>query len=365
VTASAGDGAQSFRVRSRARGYEVVFDDAGAWVERVAREAQAFTVVDENVLRLYGEGPLRPMTAAGVVPLPVSEERKTFDSVAGLADLATRFAAKRNVLLVSVGGGITQDLTGFLASTLYRGVRWIYVPTTLLAMADSCIGGKTSLNLEGHKNLLGTIYPPERVIVQTSFVETLSEDDYLSGLGEVVKLHLLGGARATARLREELPALLGRKAGAVRGAVAGSLAIKRDYIEDDEFDRGRRNLLNFGHCFGHALETTTGFAIPHGQAVTIGMLLADAVAVERGLLDAAEADERRRALYLPVLGLRPSLDAGQTAALVTAMKYDKKRVGEGLALVMAGPGGDAVRVDDLGEDEALRALGRLPGLLQR
>jgi 3-dehydroquinate synthase len=150
----------------------------------------------------------------------------------------------------------------------------------------------------------------------------------------------------------------------VSRAVGESLAIKRRYIEDDEFDRGRRNLLNFGHCFGHALETTTGFVVPHGQAVTVGMLLADSVAVDRGLLGAAEADDRRRSLYLPVLGTRPDLDADEIVALVAAMKFDKKRTGEGLALVMVGDGGDAVRVEDLAEGEALRALGRLPRLLQ-
>jgi len=345
------------------RDYEVVFDDTGAWAERAASEAQAFVVVDENVLRLHGDGVLQPFAPAAVVSLPISEERKTYGTVAELADLATRRAAKRNVVIVSIGGGITQDVTGFLASTLYRGVRWIYAPTTVLAMADSCIGGKTSLNLGAHKNLLGTVYPPEAVIVHAPFVDTLGADDYLSGLGEVVKLHLLGGRETLGRLRDDLPALLRRQAPAVRRAVGESLAVKRGYIEDDEFDRGRRNLLNFGHCFGHALETTTGFAVPHGQAVTVGMLLADSVAVERGLLDPAEADDRRRALYLPVLGLRPSLEGEEAEDLVAAMKFDKKRTGEGLALVMVGDGGDAVRVDDLTEDEALCALERLPVLL--
>jgi 3-dehydroquinate synthase len=351
-------------VRSRVRDYEVVFDDTGSWAEKVAAEAQAFVVVDENVLRLHGEGVLRPFSSAGVVALPVSEERKTYDTVARLADLATRLAAKRNIVIVSVGGGIAQDVTGFLASTLYRGVRWVYAPTTLLAMADSCIGGKTSLNLGAHKNLLGTMYPPELVVVHAAFVNTLAEEDYLSGLGEVVKLHLLGGATALERLRRDLPALLRRDAQAVRSAVEASLMIKRGYIEDDEFDRGRRNLLNLGHCFGHALETTTGFAVPHGQAVTVGMLLADAMAVERGLLDQTEADERRRTLLLPVLGVRLRLDAEEAAALVRAMKFDKKRTGEGLALVMVGSGGNAVRIDDLTEDEALRAIAGLPDLLR-
>jgi 3-dehydroquinate synthase len=253
-------------------------------------------------------------------------------------------------------------VTGFLASTLYRGVRWLYAPTTLLAMGDSCIGGKTSLNLAAHKNLLGTVYPPERVLVHVPFVATLEERDYLSGLGEIVKLHLLGGEDALGRLRGDMTALA-RDPLAVGPIIHSALRIKRDYIEDDEFDRGRRNLLNFGHCFGHALETITDFAVPHGQAVVLGMLLADRIAVTRGLLAVEEAADRAGSLYLPVVSAHPALDEAAAEALVAAMKYDKKRTGRGLALVMIGDGLRAVRVDDLEEREALEAVWSLPDLL--
>jgi 3-dehydroquinate synthase len=351
-------------IRSRVRDYDVVFDDGGTWVEDIAGEPNAFVIVDENVLRLHGAGVLAPLAGKEIVALPVAEQRKTFATVAELADAAIRRSAKRNVLVVSVGGGITQDVTGFLASTLYRGIRWIYAPTTVLAMADSCIGGKTSLNLESHKNLLGTVYPPEQVVIHAPFVDTLQWDDYLSGLGEIVKLHVLGGPENLEVLRSGLKGLLDRDADAVRSATRASLVIKRDYIEDDEFDRGRRNLLNFGHCFGHALETTSGFTVPHGQAVTLGMILADRVAVARGLLSEAGADDRRRAFYLPVLSRRPAVDADVARDIVAMMKFDKKRTGEGLALVMVGDGGRALRVDDLGEREALSVLAELPALLE-
>lgn len=351
------------KIRSRVRDYAVEYDDTSAWVEELAGLENALLIVDENVMRLHGDGVLARLAGAEIVSLPVAEDRKTFATVGELADVAIRRAAKRNVVVVSIGGGIVQDVTGFLASTLYRGVGWVYAPTTLLAMGDSCIGGKTSLNLGPHKNLLGTVYPPQRIVVHAPFVVTLAERDYRSGLGEVVKLHLLGGEDALRNLRADLPGLLARDAGAVRRAIHGALMIKRGYIEDDEFDRGRRNLLNFGHCFGHALETTTDFAVPHGQAVVIGMMLADDVAVTRGMLGSAEALDRRRSLYLPVLSERPVLDDSAAAALVAAMKFDKKRTGDGLALVMVGDGLRAVRVDDLGDGEALAALAGLPDLL--
>jgi 3-dehydroquinate synthase len=350
---------QPLAVRSRVRDYVVEFDHSTAWVDELAALENSFVIVDENVLRLHGGGALAALDEEIIVSLPISEEHKTLEAVSVLAVAATKRAAKRNCVVVSIGGGITQDVTGYLASTLYRGVRWIYAPTTLLAMADSCIGGKTSLNLGSHKNLLGTMYPPERVIVHAPFVTTLADRDFASGLGEIVKLHLLGGAQTLARLRAELPALLARDLAAVRRATRAALEIKREFIEEDEFDRGRRNLLNYGHCFGHALETTMGFAVPHGQAVVVGMLLADRVAESRGLLGAAATRERRDALYLPVMRALPRLDGAAATRLVEAMKFDKKRTGAGLALVMVGDGLSATRVDDLSAREALDALALL------
>jgi 3-dehydroquinate synthase len=350
------------QIRSRLGDYAVEFAEGGSWAQALAALEHAFVVVDENVWRLHEGGVLAPLRGAAPVVLPISEEHKVYRTVADLCDRVTARAAKRNCVVVSIGGGITQDVTGYLASTLYRGVRWVYAPTTLLAMADSCIGGKTSLNHGAHKNLIGTMYPPQRVLIHAPFIATLSERDYFSGLGEVVKLHLLGRKVAVDELREALPALLAREPEAVHAATRASLLIKRAYIEEDEFDRGRRNLLNYGHCFGHALETATGFAVPHGQAVVIGMLLAGAVARRRGLLAAAEERRRRVELLLPVLLDRPLLDEAAVTQVIEAMKYDKKRTGEGLALVMVGEGLQAVRVADLGEDEARDALAELPSL---
>lgn len=355
---AAGDAA-AFTVRSRLRDYEVEFGDGDGWARQLADLDHGFVVVDENVLRLHGDGVLAPLRAASVVALPVSEEGKVFQTVAELYDKAVKRAAKRNCVVISIGGGITQDVTGFMASTLYRGVGWVYVPTTLLAMADSCIGSKTSLNLGSHKNLLGTIYPPDRVIVHTPFVTTLPDADFASGVGEVVKLHLLGGDVAATEVREALPALMVREPAVVRRATRASLEIKRGFIEEDEFDRGRRNLLNYGHCFGHALETATDFSLPHGLAVVVGMRLADLVARRRSLLTEDEATARCRTLYLPVVRMWPPLDLAARSAVVDAMGYDKKRTGAGLAVVVLGDGLRPAQLRDVSIEEAHLALADL------
>jgi 3-dehydroquinate synthase len=356
---------ETISVRSRFRDYTVELRDDDAWCGELAARPHAFIVVDENAWKLHRDGCLAAFAANDVHVLPASEEGKTLATVEKLYDAMTVRVAKRNSVVVSVGGGVVQDVTGFLASTIYRGVDWAFVPSTLLAQADSCIGAKTSLNHRRFKNLLGTMYPPERVIVHTPFVLTQNEEHYFSGLGEVVKLHLIAGADAAQRMAGQIDALAARDVATLNEAVRASLLIKREYIESDEFDRGRRVILNFGHCFGHAIESATDFAVPHGQAVVLGMLLAGLVSRERGLLTEAALDETARALLLPVLICRPTLDDGAMRAVVEAMKQDKKRTGTGLALVL--PDGDwsPRRVDDLSEEEATRALMHLPEMLVR
>ena len=351
------DERSTFTVHSRAKDYTVEFDDGDTWARELADVDRAIVIVDENVLRLHRDGILGSFDVESALVLPVSEERKVFDSVASLCERAIQRSAKRNSVLISIGGGITQDVTGFMASVLYRGMRWTYVPTTLLAMADSCIGGKTSLNLGTHKNLLGTIYPPDRVVVHTPFVTTLPDADFASGVGEIVKLHLLGGHSTAHAAQEGLPALMAREPSHVQSATRVSLEIKKPYIEDDEYDRGRRNMLNYGHCFGHALESATDFAIPHGLAVVVGMRLADLVGVRRGLLADDEATSRLRSLYAHVLPTWPALDADTQLLVVDGMAYDKKRTGAGLAVVVLDDDLRASQLSDVTVNEARAALG--------
>ena len=354
-------GGPAIAIRSRLKDYAVEFDDG----ERLGAEARWS---GSRVCHCGRERPAPPwrwgsggLAGASVVVLPVSEERKVFDTVAELCEKAIQRAAKRNSVVISIGGGITQDVTGFMASVLYRGVNWVYVPTTLLAMADSCIGGKTSLNLGSRKNLLGTIYPPDRIVIHTPFVRTLPDADFASGVGEVVKLHLLGGNATAQEIRDALPALMARETASVERATRASLEIKRSFIEDDEFDRGRRNLLNYGHCFGHAIEAATDFAVPHGLAVVVGMRLADLVAIRRGLLAEDEATARTRTLYSPVLPSWPKLDETTRNAVVDGMAYDKKRTGAGLAVVVLGSQLHPTQLADVTVEEAHIALAELSG----
>jgi 3-dehydroquinate synthase len=343
---------ERFTVASRLRDYTATFEpDAGFLGELVARKNRLF-VVDENVWAAHRDGVLSELPFDDVMLLPIAEETKTLSSVERVWDTLMLRSAKRNMTIVSIGGGICQDITGFVASTLYRGIGWVFLPTTLLAQADSCIGSKTSLNYKRYKNLLGTFFPPNAVHLYAPFLTTQKEIDFCSGLGEVVKLHILGGAESADRLDRAMGLVRSRDVGALHTAVRDSLLIKKGYIEGDEFDTGRRNLLNYGHCFGHAIETATDYAVPHGQAVVLGMIMAQAVARSRGL----ETEPAQIALLDRLFA--GSLLAGNIPrtidldVVIEAMKHDKKRTGDGLVVVMAADGLEFTKRDDVSPEEA-------------
>ena len=350
-------------IRSRMGDYDVDFRDDADWPVELSELENAFFVVDELVWRLHGQGCLAPLAARPLHLVSATEETKTLEGVAALCDGMIAQAAKRGAVIVSVGGGVVQDAAGFLASVIYRGVGWVYVPSTLLAQADSCIGAKTSLNFRHFKNLLGTMYPPKRVIVHSPLVATLNDDHFFSGLGEIVKMHMVAGPEAMARFEPRMAAICRREHEATRDAVRASLVIKQEFIEEDEFDRGRRRLLNFGHCFGHAIESATDFDVPHGQAVVLGIVLAGLVACGRGRLTRPRLDDMVARFLLPTLTSAALTRELGRDAIVEAMHHDKKRSGAGLAVVLPSEDWSLVLVTDVTEAEAARALDELSGAL--
>ena len=346
-------------IHSNVRDYTVTFQPDGGFIRAFSRFPQRLFVIDENVWRRHRHGFLGEIPETERLLFTAHEERKNLDSVMELYDHLMERSAKKNMTLISIGGGIVQDVTGFVASTLYRGLNWIFVPTTLLAQADSCIGSKTSLNYKRFKNIVGTFYPPAEVHIHTPFLGSLESDDFLSGLGEVVKLQIMGGEKTTRELIDRLPAVLKREPEPLMQVIRSSLAVKLSYMEGDEFDTGRRNLLNYGHCFGHALETVSGFAIPHGQAVVLGMILANSVSVRRGMLNSATAEWLLRELLLKSLSVPLREEYFQGRELLQAMRQDKKRVGAGLVMVLLRDDFSLEKMDDFGEEELSAGIDEL------
>lgn len=354
-----------FSVHSNIRDYEVFIEELPDFIDTLAAYPQAYFAIDENVWNIYADGLLKNLPREQAMVFPIHEDRKNLISVQEIYNQLIEHSAKRNLTLISIGSGILQDITGFVASTIYRGINWIYVPTTLLSQADSCIGSKTSLNYGKYKNLIGTFFPPSRIHIYTPFLQSQLEADFFSGYGEVIKLHLMGGSGFYRQLIELSPAIKERQRDALLQAIRQSLQVKLSFMEDDEFDTGRRNLLNYGHDFGHALESTSNFVIPHGQAVIIGMLAANIIARQRELLDKEVEREIAKMLLLPSLMIFPDSDDMNADAMIGAMKRDKKRIGNEMALIMMVDGFNFIRINDLVEHEVTNTLCELKHILAR
>jgi len=347
-------------IGSRFSNYTVAFDDANA-LSTLLTDRKGVFIIDSRVHSLYRTTLLSGLPEEKVLAIEAREQSKSWDAVGDIFKKILALNIRKDSKIVAVGGGIIQDISGFVASTLFRGIQWHLVPTTLLSQADSCIGSKTSINLASAKNIIGTFYPPLSVVLQTAFLETLTYPDYLSGLGEIFKLAIIDGTEGYAHFESVLERLLARDNSETREVISWTLGIKKRYIEVDEFDHGIRNYLNFGHCFGHAVEIATAFEVPHGQAVTLGIVLADIVATKRGLLDNATADKHirdaKQLLSFDIAKLRLN-----PVQMIDAMGKDKKRTGSGLALIISTTAGGMEKIDDLAAEEVRVALDNLKSI---
>lgn len=332
-------------IKSNIKNYDVFFEQESSFLNTLAQKENSVFVVDENVYNLHKVGCLSTLPTERLIILSISEAMKNINSVCELYEKIMCFAPRKNLNLISIGGGITQDVTGFVASSLYRGVNWIFVPTTLLAQVDSCIGAKTSLNFNHYKNLIGTFYPPSEIHIYPGFLKTLTQQDFYSGVGEMAKLHLMNGKSDTKVFIDSLTQIDKRDTNTLLERTQNCLKIKKSYIENDEFDTGKRNMLNYGHCFGHAIESSTDFGISHGQAVVVGMMLANKEALRRGILSAENEKFIREKVLEPVLKVEvPKINITKT---VDAMGQDKKNLGNGLALVMLKDDYEMVKITDM------------------
>ncbi len=341
-------------IKSNIKNYDVFFESDALFLNTLSQKENSVFVVDENVYNAHKTGCLSTLPAEKLIILPIGEEMKNINSVCELYEKIMQFAPRKNLNLISIGGGITQDVTGFVASSLYRGVNWIFIPTTLLAQVDSCIGAKTSLNFNHYKNLIGTFYPPSEIHIYPEFLKTLTKADFYSGVGEMAKLHLMNGELDTKVFINSLESIDKLDPQVLLERTQNCLKIKKSYIEDDEFDTGKRNMLNYGHCFGHAIESSTNFAISHGQAVVVGMILANKEALRLGILSPENEKFIRTNVLEPILKVEiPQINIAKT---VEAMGQDKKNLGKGLALVMLKNGYEMVKITNMKEQEAIALL---------
>ncbi len=318
----------------------------------------ALLVTNPVVGALYAAPVLEALAGrdARVLEVPDGEAYKTLEQAGRVFSALAAMRASRDATVVALGGGVIGDLAGFAAACWMRGVAFVQVPTTLLAMVDSAVGGKTAVDLPEGKNLVGAFHQPRAVIADTDTLATLPARELRAGLTEVVKYGAIGDAAFLDWLDGNVAPLLAREPAALARAIETSCRHKAGIVGRDEFETGERALLNFGHTFAHALETASGYAdLRHGEAVAIGMVLAARLSARLGMAPMSDAD--RLAALLRRLGLPVALPAGaESQRLLSLMRLDKKAQSGRLRLILWRGVGRAEVVGDVPGSEILAVL---------
>ena len=315
--------------------YEVLIDSgllgrAGEKIREVCPRAEkAFLVADDRVAGLYLERVRASLAAAGFrtdsFVFPHGEKQKSVETWHQLLEKMCEAKWTRSDVLVALGGGVTGDLGGFAAASYQRGIDYIQIPTTLLAMVDSSVGGKTAVNLAAGKNQVGAFYQPKRVLCDPETLRTLPGEEYLCGCAEIIKYAMIGSEPFFRALKKK------PVSDQVEDVISTCVEMKRDYVAQDEFDTGLRMMLNFGHTFGHACEACSGFSIRHGQGVAIGMAIMARAAARKGILALEDRDALIgliRQYGLPAEAFWPERD------MLDACLADKKMNGSSISIVI-------------------------------
>jgi 3-dehydroquinate synthase len=320
-----------FKVKSSVHDYEVKFvENVSRALENEIRDGDV-VIIDNKIKDLYPDLLNDLNNYINVIGLDAYEDQKSYDGLIPIIQELINSGFRKSHRLIGIGGGIIQDITAFTASIMYRGVNWVFFPTTLLAQGDSCIGSKTSINFGEYKNQVGGFYPPDKIFINLDFLDTLTQEDLQSGLGEMSHYFVVAGEKDFQEYKQDYENVLTNKK-ILEKMISNSLKIKKRYIEIDEFDQRERQVFNYGHSFGHAIESLTNYAVPHGIAVSFGMDMANFISVKRKLL--------KNSIRLEIRDLLQSIWSGYDISdlkhdkFALALSKDKKNVGNELRLIL-------------------------------
>ena len=321
----------NFKVRSKVHDYEVLF--INNLKQTLSKEIKKgdFIILDKNIKNLYHQYLENILKNNRCIVIDATEEQKSYSEIIPIIRALITGGFKKSHRLIAIGGGITQDVTAFISSIIYRGVRWLFFPTTLLSQGDSCIGSKTSINFEEFKNQVGGFYPPYKIFIYSSFIHTLSNTEMKSGMGEMLHYFIISGKNDFDFFRKDYKQAFKNQL-MLSKIIRRSLQIKKSFIEKDEFDQNIRQVFNYGHSFGHAIESLTNYNIPHGIAVSFGMDIANFISVKMDILPIQVRTEIREITNYLCQGYEISdLDVLE---FINVLRKDKKNVGSQLGLVL-------------------------------
>ncbi len=319
-----------FEVKSIIHNYKVHFVDDSVKTLKNQIDEGDIVIIDEKINRLYPTL-TKVIDNDSIITIKAEEKNKSYKGLIPLIKKLVEKGFRKNNKLIGIGGGITQDITAFISSIMFRGVNWIFFPTTLLAQGDSCIGSKTSINFDNYKNQIGGFYPPNKIFLDLNFLNTLSYADQQSGLGEMSHYFVIAGKKDFLEYKMKYKDALKSKE-IMTELLLKSLMIKKKFIEIDEFDQHKRQIFNYGHSFGHAIESLTNYKIPHGIAVSFGMDIANYISVKKDFLKPEIRLEIRELLKEIWAGF--NIEKIDINKFCNALAKDKKNVGSELRLIL-------------------------------
>jgi len=342
------------KVRLGSNSYEIrigsgILSQLGFWLKENRFTDKLVIITDPVVKRLYGDALKQNLTRDGfsvIIPLVAEgEEQKSLATAGRLYSELSAFHAERTTPILAMGGGVIGDLAGFVAATYLRGVPLVQIPTTLLAQVDSSIGGKVAIDQGRLKNIIGAFYQPRLVVTDTATLLTLPAEELSDGLAEVIKYAVIWDKGFFTYLEENLDKIRSLDTGALEEVVFKSAKIKAEIVEKDEPDLGLRNILNYGHTVGHAIEAASGFKVGHGQAVAIGMLVAGRISSKLGILNKDEQVRLKRIIQRA--GLPTEIPDLNVDRIIQAMKHDKKILQGRIRFVLPKSIGDVFVSDEV------------------
>jgi 3-dehydroquinate synthase len=354
------------KVELDARSYDIVvkaglMNDGSTYLRPEIEDRKCLIITDTNVNGLYAEKIAEALKKSGAKDVsisffPAGEMNKTIDTVKNLYSECISNSLDRSSLIVALGGGVPGDIAGFVAATYMRGIDFIQIPTTLLAMVDSSVGGKTGVDLPQGKNLVGAFWQPLLVMIDTSYLKTLAPKEILCGLAEIVKYAVIIDPELFEMLENNTERLKNLDMEFYSGIIARCCRLKAEVVSKDERENGLRAILNFGHTFGHAIEAVAGFSsgMTHGEAVAIGMCIASDIAVKTNMM--SKASSSRIEKLMKSLGLKTSVKGFEPEKIFTAMGSDKKKKGSTINLVIPRKIGEVTITPDINKEIILTAI---------
>lgn len=341
----------NLKVKSNIKDYKVFFiKNLKELIHSLVTNNTTHFLIDMNVWKKYKKELKEVKLAKSVKYFDAIEKNKTLNGIHKYIEFLLENKIQKKHKVVVLGGGLVQDIGSFTTHILKRGIDWIFIPSTLLAMSDSCIGAKSGINVAKYKNQVGSFHPPVEIYIYSKFLKTLQKIDYINGIGEIIKHNLIKGGKMYSNLQKKLEIIYPNQK-MTEEIIFNSLLIKKEIVEKDELEKNLRKLLNYGHTFGHALEGYTRNRIPHGLGVLIGMDLANYISMKRKLLTLQEF-EQIHVLLKKFISVK-KIPIKDVNLYIKFLLTDKKSIGNAVDAILCG-GIGKIRIERINFDKQLK-----------